>query len=116
MTCTGPECERPATRRGLCHGHRWQLEHGRPLAPLRRWRWPSLQERIAEAWRLYWDSSAEDDAEFERNRARVRMAMLAAKKPPRPCVIPGCGRRFYARGFCKAHHGVFCLPPSTRTD
>ena len=33
-TCSGPECTRKATRKGLCDSHRMQQRRGRPLTPI----------------------------------------------------------------------------------
>ena len=32
MTCTGPECDRPAVSRGLCRSHRKQQDSGRVVS------------------------------------------------------------------------------------
>lgn len=36
--CAGPKCRRVATRRGLCGAHAKQVERGKRLAPLRKYR------------------------------------------------------------------------------
>ncbi|WP_422652982.1 zinc finger domain-containing protein [Brachybacterium sp.] len=45
-TCTGPECDRPASARGLCATHYAQLRAGRDLAPIRR-QSPRLERTVA---------------------------------------------------------------------
>lgn len=36
--CAGPRCRRVATRRGLCGAHAKQVERGKHLTPLRKYR------------------------------------------------------------------------------
>lgn len=99
MYCLAPGCERPATRRGMCRGHRKQHEAGRPFTPLQP-RNQSPFERYETAVRVYDDTSAEDDAAFARNAARLRVARRAVVAGVPRCVTAGCGRRRYALGLC----------------
>lgn len=73
--CAGPRCRRVATRRGLCGAHAKQVERGKRLAPLRKYRKTVEVKAEPEAPVLYVfpeppDESAMSDEEFERMLAR----------------------------------------------
>jgi len=91
--CNGPECRRLVFRAGLCRGHYWQRQQGRPLKPLAPRR-QSRAERLAAAALAYADAETPDD--YERAQARLRMAW----RDPKRCA---CGRRVYRAGKCFRH-------------
>lgn len=101
MTCTAPDCDREAKRRGLCDGHRWQREHGRALTPLEP-RGQDPRDRLTEAALAYAD--AESDAEVERARARLETAARAFTLESPACHHAGCDRRVYREGLCFLHY------------
>lgn len=80
MTCTGPDCSRPAWRSGLCHGHHWQRRHGRELTPLRP-RKQSPMQRLAAAALAYADAETEDD--YRRAYHRLWQAGRALQRTTR---------------------------------
>ena len=69
--CSGPDCSRPAVRSGLCPGHAWQRQHGRPLAP--------LAPRSRDRWdRLHRAALAMADAESDRDYYLAAQRLRAA--------------------------------------
>lgn len=102
MTCTGPDCERPARRRGLCDGHRWQVEHHRPLTPIRA-RYGSAWERLQAAMLAY--SDAETDEEFQAAKARCKAAARAWLRSMGTPPGPSCRMRADGRWECRVRVG-----------
>jgi hypothetical protein len=73
MTCTAPDCTRPAHHGGLCHGHAYRKRHSLPMEPPLR-TWGNPRRTLEEASLAH--ANAETDDEFERARNRLRMATV----------------------------------------
>lgn len=77
--CHGPDCDRPAVKRGLCEGHRKQQERGRALIPLgedpRGIRYANARERLLAAARRL--GAAEDEGHQAYQTAAETLCKMA---------------------------------------
>lgn len=81
MTCTAPDCDREARRGGLCNGHHQRKMRGQPVdTPLRPWGRPHQAVRRAALALGDVGTAVDDDAEYFRAEARLRMAALRVSR------------------------------------
>lgn len=70
MTCSGPECQRPVARSGLCWGHYRQRQRGHRLRPLEPRDLAPIHSLTAAALAY----AQADDEDYDRALARLKTA------------------------------------------
>lgn len=76
MTCSGDngDCPEPVEAAGLCRGHRWRKQHGKPIdTPLNDY--GDAWGTVSNAMERYCETDGFDREAFNRAKANVQMAM-----------------------------------------
>ena len=111
ITCSGPECDRAVSRRGLCVTHYSQGLKGKPLTVIR----VRKDRRAASPCRFPGCGRAvsyipEDlcDAHAHQFKTGAQLTAIADRvgryAPGALCHFEGCDARAYSRGLCQRHY------------
>lgn len=100
-TCSYPECDRPVRAKSLCYTHYQQKRLGKPLAPIRVWKYAD-----ATCNGPVCDRRPVSNGLCETHyRQQLRGKELAAiVEPPTQCTGPECDREVFALGLCRGHY------------